>query len=271
MNGILIVNHFLQGEKFNTLHSHLLKSAENMGIGLSLKTNLEAAFFNEKADFMLFWDKDIMLAKSLERRGFRVFNSSAAIRKCDNKAETYIELSGVVKQPKTLIAPLTFYEADFSVFVDEAAEILGLPLVFKECFGSFGQQVFLCRTKQEILSHITQKPFILQEFVEKACGSDIRIEVVGGKAVCAVRRENENDFRANISNGGAAFEYEPTAEQCRIAVDACNALGLDFGGVDIMCDDIVCEVNSNAHIINLMNCTGIDIAPIIFKEILSRL
>lgn len=86
MNGILIVNHFLQGEKFNTLHSHLLKSAENMGISLSLKTNLEAAFFNEKADFVLFWDKDIMLAKSLERRGFRVFNSSAAIRKCEKSA-----------------------------------------------------------------------------------------------------------------------------------------------------------------------------------------
>jgi len=95
--------------------------------------------------------------------------------------------------------------------------------------------------------------------------------VAGGRAVCAVRRENKNDFRANITNGGTAFKYEPTQAQCKTAVEACRVLGLNFGGVDILCDDMVCEVNSNAHIINMMNCTGVDIAPILFKEILSRL
>lgn len=236
-----------------------------------LKTNLEMAFYNEKPDFVLFWDKDIMLAKALEQKGIPVFNSSEAIRKCDNKAETYINLLGVVSQPKTIIAPLTFFKADFTEFVNRAAEELGLPLVFKECFGSFGEQVFLCRTKEEILNHITENPFILQKFIEEARGSDVRIEVVGGKAVCAMKRENKNDFRANITNGGTAYKYIPTAQQCETAVRACNALGLDFGGVDIMCDDIVCEVNSNAHIINMMNCTGVDIAPIIFEDILSKL
>lgn len=271
MNGLLVINHFLRSEKFNILHRHLIESAEKQGIKLVLKTNLEAAFLSETPDFVLFWDKDIMLAKQLEGQGLPVFNSSDAIRKCDNKAETYIELSGIVKQPKTIIAPLTFFKADFGEFVDKAIDVLGLPLVFKECFGSFGEQVFLCSTKQEIMNHISEKPFILQEFIKEAQGSDIRIEVVGGRAVCAVRRENKNDFRANITNGGTAYAYTPTPKQCEAAVNACNALGLDFGGVDIMCDDIVCEVNSNAHIINIMNCTGIDTAPLIFKDILSKL
>lgn len=271
MNGILIVNHFLKGEKFDILHSHLVQSAMSLGINLIVKTNLEAVFMSERPDFVLFWDKDIMLAKSLERRGIPVFNSSEAIRKCDNKAETYIALSGVVKQPKTLIAPMTFFRADFTEFVDGAVKILGLPLVFKECYGSFGEQVFLCRTKEEIISHISEKLFILQEFISGANGSDIRIEVVGGRAVCAMRRENKNDFRANITNGGTAYPYEPTEKQCRIAVDACRVLGLDFGGVDILCDDILCEVNSNAHIINIMNSTGVDIAPMIFEDILNKL
>lgn len=271
MNGLLVINHFLRSEKFNILHRHLIESAEKQGINLMLKTNLEALFLSETPDFVLFWDKDIMLAKQFEGQGLPVFNSSDAIRKCDNKAETYIELSGIVKQPKTIIAPLTFFKADFGEFVDKAIDVLGLPLVFKECFGSFGEQVFLCSTKQEIMSHISEKPFILQEFIKEAQGSDIRIEVVGGRAVCAVRRENKNDFRANITNGGTAYAYTPTPKQCEAAVNACNALGLDFGGVDIMCDDIVCEVNSNAHIINIMNCTGIDTAPLIFKDILSKL
>lgn len=271
MNGILIINHFLKGEKFDALHSHLVQSAGSLGINLIVKTNLEAVFLAERPDFVLFWDKDIMLAKSLERLGLPVFNSSEAIRKCDNKAETYIALSGDFKQPKTLIAPMTFFRSDFTEFVDGAVKILGLPLVFKECYGSFGEQVFLCRTKEEIISHISENPFILQEFISGANGADIRIEVVGGRAVCAMRRENKNDFRANITNGGMAYPYEPTEKQCEIAVDACRALGLDFGGVDILCDDILCEVNSNAHIMNMMNSTGVDIAPMIFEDILSKL
>ncbi len=271
MNGILVVNHFLNGEKFNKLHSHLIKSAEKEGIKLTLKTNLELAASDDKADFVLFWDKDVNLAKSLEKKGLKVFNSSEAIRKCDNKAETYIELSGIVNQPKTLISPLVFFKSDLSEFVDKAVEILGLPLVFKECYGSFGAQVFLCTSRQEIISHISERPFILQQFIKEACGRDLRLEVVGGSVVCAIARENKNDFRANITNGGTAAEYIPTEKQCEIAVSACRALGLDFGGVDIMCDDIVCEVNSNAHIMNIMKCTGVDTAPLIFREILSRL
>ena len=55
------------------------------------------------------------------------------------------------------------------------------------------------------------------------------------------------------------------------AVDACKALGLTFGGVDIMQGNTVCEVNSNSHIINIMQTTGVDVAPLIFEEILGRI
>ncbi len=272
MKSLLIVNHFLNGEKFNNLHSHLVKSAAKQGISMEIQTNLQAAVDFKKADFVLFWDKDVVLARRFEKAGVPVFNSSASIRKCDNKAETYVELNGVVKQPKTLVAPLTFFESDFAPFIDKAIEILGLPLVFKECYGSFGAQVYLCYTKQDILSHINgAKPFILQEFVAEAVGEDLRLEVVGGKVICAIRRKNKNDFRANITNGGIAEKYIPTAEQCQIATKACNALGLTLGGVDLLANDIVCEVNSNAHIMNIMNATGIDVAPVIFEEIKSKL
>lgn len=271
MKGILAVNHFLSTQKFNTLHGYLLKSAETCGIELALKTNLELALEIPSADFVLFWDKDTNLAARLEKKGLPVFNSAKSVEFCDDKAKTYTALEGVVKQPKTIIAPKTYFKADFSEFVDGAVEILGLPLVFKECFGSFGEQVWLCKSKQEIISHITEKPFILQEFIAGSTGHDIRIEVVGGRVAAAVRRENKNDFRANVTNGGTMTPYQPTEEEKNIAVDACSALGLTFGGVDILDGGYVCEVNSNAHIINIMNCTGIEIAPMIFDEIRSRI
>lgn len=271
MKGILAVNHFLTGEKYNTLHRHLLESAAACGVGLELRTNLELALDAPAADFVLFWDKDVNLAARLEKNGIPVFNSAKSIALCDDKAKTYIALGGIVKQPETLASPMTYFKADLSEFVNGAVRRLGLPLVYKECYGSFGEQVFLCKSKADILRHITEKPFILQEFIESAAGRDIRIEVVGGKAVCAVRRENKNDFRANVTNGGSMTPYTPSAEEKQTAVAACEALGLTFGGVDLFEGGIVCEVNSNAHIINIMNCTGVDIAPLIFEEIRSRL
>lgn len=271
MNGILLVNHFLNGEKFNELHSHLVKSAKKQNINLAIKTNLELAADEVNADFVLLWDKDINLARRIEKSGVPVFNSSSSVAVCDDKARTYIELSGIVPQPKTLVAPKTYFDVDMSEFVDNAIGCLGLPLVFKECFGSFGEQVYLCKNREDVMSHITAKPFILQEFIADSAGSDTRIEIVGGKFVSAVKRNNPADFRSNVTNGGTMTPVVPDNEMIETAVKACDALGLTFGGVDILDNGMVCEVNSNAHIINIMNATGIDIAPIIFNEITEQL
>lgn len=270
MDGILVVNHFLRGEKYESLHRHLQKSAAALDIELEIKTNLELAAQRAEGDFVLFWDKDVNLARRLEKGGLSVFNSADAIEKCDDKARTYIELDGIVSQPETLIAPKCYRKSDMTEFAERAAGILGLPLVFKECFGSFGEQVYLCRSVGDILARAGEKPFILQKFIAESAGRDKRIEVIGGKCVCAARRINENDFRSNVTNGGTMRSCAVSKSEEQTAVAACNALGLTFGGVDILDDGSVCEVNSNAHIINIMNATGIDIAPLIFSEIAER-
>lgn len=267
MKGILAVNHFLTTDKYNRLHSTLISSAAKENMELSVKTNLELACESPECDFVLFWDKDINLARRLEKAGRPVFNSAASIEKCDDKGRTYIELLDAVPQPKTILAPKTYFKADFSGFVENAVKKLGLPVVFKESFGSFGEQVFLCTTADEVLSHITDKPFILQEFIKESAGHDKRIEIVGGKVIAAMERYNACDFRSNITNGGRMKPCIPSESECETAVKACEMLGLHFGGVDILDGGLVCEVNSNAHIINIMNCTNIDIASEIFREI----
>ena len=268
MKAYLAVNHFLKGEKFDSLHNHLINSAKQFSIDLELKTNQQLIFEKEIPDFVLFWDKDYNVARLLEKRDIQVFNSASSIALCDDKAKTYLALKDFVPQPETIIAPLAFSDVDYSQFVHLAAEKLGLPLVFKECFGSFGEQVFLCKSEAEIISHINGKPFLLQKFIKESEGEDIRIEIIGGKCAAAMKRTNKNDFRSNITNGGTAVSYEPTQEEIYLAQNACKRLGLTFGGVDILKGGIVCEVNSNAHIINLMNVTGIDVAPMIFESII---
>ena len=266
-----MVNAYLKSEKFETLYRHLQNAATEAGISLALRTNEEMLFSGERPDFVLFWDKDVNVASLLEKRGIPVFNSAASIALCDDKARTYLALKDVVPQPETVLAPLSFFATDYTAFIRKAAEKLGLPLVYKECCGSFGEQVYLCHTVAEALSHVNGKPFLLQKYVAESVGEDMRLEIVDGKCVAAMKRTNKKDFRSNLTNGGTAVPYTPTAEQEEIAVRACEALGLTFGGVDMLKGNIVCEVNSNAHIINLMNVTGVDIAPLMFEAIRKKL
>lgn len=237
-----------------------------------IHANVRIQSLLEKCDFILFWDKDIVLAQALEAAGYRLFNSADAIACCDDKALTYARLRSVVEMPKTLHIPMTFSGIGYTdfEFLDEIVNVLGYPYVIKECSGSFGAQVYLATTRDEaqsILSQIGGKPCIVQEYIHacegisalnpssgaylgsnlgdnhasKSCnsenqrfGSDIRIQTVGNRIVAAMHRFNLNDFRANITNGGSMEPYEVTEEDRKIALKVAQVLNLDFAGIDII-------------------------------------
>ena len=123
--------------------------------------------------------------------------------------------------------------------------------------------------QKEIVTN-TNEPLIFQEFIAESKGKDIRINMVGNQAVASMLRYNNNDFRANITNGGSMKNYTPTEEEIAVAQKVCKALNLDFGGVDILFGKngpIVCEVNSNAHFKNIFDCTGVNVADYIGEYI----
>lgn len=286
MKAYLITNHYLVSEKFNTLNNLLVESAQKCGIELEPKTNAEMLSYltvggSEEIkgiDFILFWDKDITLCRMLEGLGIKVFNSSHAIAACDNKGLTHAILNRTgIKMPKTIIAPLSFNQEDMTDVVKSAAEKLGFPLIIKESYGSFGYQVFRAHDLYdavEIANAISPNPMIFQEYIAESYGRDVRLNVVGDKVVAAMERYNENDFRANVTNGGKMKPYSPTKEECDIALKACRALGLDFAGVDLLFGKdgpLLCEVNSNAHVKNILDCTGINVAEEIFEYIKGKL
>lgn len=292
MKGWLVVNEFLQSKKFDEIHSWLLQAANKQDIDMDLKTNAslmvelpadrEDAVRLEKPDFILFWDKDVKLAEHLEKLGFPVFNSARAIETCDNKALTHLALMHAgIRMPRTIIAPMTFENIGYTNldFAGRAAEKLGFPLVVKECFGSFGQQVYLAHDYGEltdIISKTGARPILFQEYIATSAGRDIRLQVVGNKVVASMYRHSVNgDFRANLTIGGRMEQYRPTEEQCRLALECCSIIGLDFAGVDILFGEndepIVCEVNSNAHFKNIYDCTGVNAAEAIIEYIRDKL
>ena len=283
LEGLLVVNGFLKNkiERFESLYQDLrnvfldndilLKEVNNDELLIIInKTNIP------KYDFILFWDKDVYLAKHLENLGYRVYNSAKSIELCDDKAKTalFLENSGI-KMPKTIIAPFTFtnnpLKQENLKFVDEVIKELHLPLIIKESFGSFGEQVYLASSIEEIkdiILKISPKPFIFQEFIKSSAGRDVRIEVVGGKVLGSVLRESQNgDFRSNVLQGGLMTPFDAEERFYDMALSTVKVLGLDFGGVDIMFGEngepILCEVNSNVHFRTFERVTGVSLPQVL--------
>lgn len=282
----LVVNGYIHTEKFEQLFDWLIQAAAKQHCLLEIKTNtqllmaFEQHIKDRQPQFVIFWDKDVRLARLLEKKGLLLYNSADSIEICDDKSRTYIELccSGI-RMPRTIIAPKTFRpqgypELDFSKQVEAQ---LTYPMVLKECFGSFGQQVYLIHNRQEMekcLEQIKNRPCLFQEYIASSKGRDIRIQMVGNQAVATMYRYHTSDFRANITGGGSMEPYEPDSRQLEMAQAVMRELKLDFAGIDILFgqneEPVLCEVNSNAHFINLYHCTGINAADHIVKHCLNR-
>ncbi|BES63591.1 RimK family alpha-L-glutamate ligase [Gottschalkiaceae bacterium SANA] len=229
-------------------------------------------------DFVLFWDKDLLLAKQFENMGIRVYNSSEAIEVCDNKMKTHQVLAEAgIPMATTIFAPFIYnnmVRKNFE-YLDRVIAKLGFPLVVKEAYGSFGQQVALMENREDLENWILKvggRPHLYQRYIRESHGEDLRLNVVGGKVVAAMKRSSETDFRANITLGGRMESYLPSDEEAELAIEAAAKLGLDFAGVDLLQTregPVICEVNSNVHFISLEACTGIDTAVHVMRWIKS--
>ena len=285
MKGWLVVNTFMDNAKFKNLYELLSDAFKKRDVSLEIKTAEDISLevnkpIINKPDFAIFWDKDIYLAKRLEQNGIRLFNNSVAVELCDNKILMYQELAkNNIRIPRTFIAPKTFEGLCYNKlsFLDKVIEEIGFPIVIKEAYGSFGEQVYLASDKESaksIIKRIGYKDFLMQEFIASSKGRDIRINVVGDKAVASMLRENKNDFRSNISSGGNGINYEPKQEYIDLAIKAAKALGLSFAGVDVMFGEdgpIICEVNSNPQFASTLKATGINLGEFISDYILKQL
>lgn len=289
LDGWLVVNRFLISDKFSELYDWLLSAADKNDMRLKLIHNDELLIdLQDEPDkwdhpaFCIFWDKDIRLAKYLEQRGIRLFNSARAIELCDDKGKTHLALARAgLSQPRTIIAPMTFANIGYTdhKFVDSVIARLGLPLIIKHSVGSFGGQVFLANSREQIVEIVSRNSgvgFLFQQYIAAGRGSDLRLQVVGGEVIGAMKRSaQEGEFRANLTLGGSMEEWNPDEKQVELAKSACVCLGLDFAGVDLLIDadgsPLICEVNSNAHFKTLYECTGVDAADAIMKYIRKNL
>ena len=130
---------------------------------------------------------------------------------------------------------------------------------------------------QHKVKEFAGESIVFQKFIEESRGRDVRVYVVGGKAVACAERCNKDDFRSNVQSGGkmTAIDINDSnyTEFVLLAEKTAKILGADFSGVDILYSNdcpLVCEVNSNAHFAGLTKATGIDVARCIVKHFLDK-
>ena len=154
--------------------------------------------------------------------------------------------------------------------VDSLKSKFDFPVIVKHGMVHKGKGVYKAEnledTKEIIRKSEFDPPFIIRQFIPN--DGDIRVFVVGGKAVAAMKRiPGEGEFRSNISLGGRGEVYNLAKNRNiqDLAERAAKLSGVEIAGVDII-EDIntgkpyILEVNDGPQFTGIEKYTGANVA-----------
>lgn len=210
-------------------------------------------------------------------------------------AALYGETSPVINEPQAVANTLHKFRAGAKLAADglpvpdaffgrsprtfeEWPEHLPDAAAYKHTIGTNGRDMSIVSPNEPVGPMINDEHAFVQEFLEDAEDrpSDVRVYVVGGEVVGAMRRHApEGDWRTNVALGGdvEGVTDELGREPRRLAKEATGVLGLDLAGVDLMPIDgewYILEVNATAGFKGLFSATGVSAAPHIARLAIER-
>lgn len=287
MQGIIITNQDIghnaykikrfteEGQKLGISLSHYINDGS-----LAVIKNNNIVINLPKADFVIYLDKDIYLARLLEKAGYRLFNNADFIKMCDDKMLTNIMCSNAdIKMPKTIAGPL-FYSPKLVgsnlKFLDSIVGELGLPLVMKRVYGSLGMGVYLVNTKEELIELYKEncrQPLQFQEYIKTSYGKSLRVIIIDKQIVGAFERYNEDDFRSNFGTHASSKEYKLEGKYLDLSKKIAEKFDIEYAGIDLLFGEndepVLCEINSNAFFEEFEKTTKINVAKL-FMEMVKR-
>jgi len=120
----------------------------------------------------------------------------------------------------------------------------------------------------------TEEGLLIQEFIRESRGKDLRVLVVEGEVVGAMRRHAaRGEFRANIHQQGHGEPVKLSKDVTDLAVKAAEIAGLEVAGVDILESrrgPLVVELNTSPGFEGLERATGLDVAGKILEYVVRR-
>jgi RimK family alpha-L-glutamate ligase len=164
----------------------------------------------------------------LAAAGVLVLNAPAALARTHDKLLTARAL-----RRAGLPHPHTWLIADGA-----PAPVPELPIVLKPRHGSWGRDVTLCRTHEEVQTVArrlrTEHGVLAQELVPPL-GWDLRLVVAGGRVVGSAKRiAAEGEWRTNVALGGRSVPADAPPLARTLAILAADAVHADLVGVDLL-------------------------------------
>lgn len=287
LKGAIIVNQEIGHNQYKI--ERLLEEFDKYGVPIDVFKNdgtlaeirNDNIVLNFNADFVLYLDKDIYLARFIEKCGIRLFNRADFIKLCDDKVLTFIACSNLgIKMPMTYAGPLMYREPkpeEFE-FLNKIEESLGYPMVVKKVYGSLGEGVYLVNNREELYkkySEIYRNPILFQKYISSSFGRSLRILIIDGKVFGGFVRFNHIDFRSNFGDTADGRTLVQPSKYYDFAQDIADKLNIEYAGIDLLFDEnenpILCEINSNAFFEEFEKVTGLNVAEAIVKMVLRKM
>jgi len=199
---------------------------------------------------------------ALEARGVACVNGPRAIERTVDKflASALLARDGL-PTPRTIACERAEDALD-------AFEELGGDVIVKPLFGSMGAG--MTRVDDRDVAYRVFRALELERavyYLQEALplDRDLRAFVVGGRVLAAIERVGSS-WRANLARGAQARATDLSAEQERLCLEAVEALGADYAGVDLL-GDLVLELNGIPGWHGLQEATGADVAAALVEHV----
>ena len=217
-------------------------------------------------------DHGVTIVRQFELMGTYVANTSDGIKNSRDKLHAAQILSSNHIPVPTAVLVRDWRDVDRAI-----RQVGGVPCIIKQLEGTQGGGVFLAHTEREA-SEIAWKVLannpegvLVQEYIRESHGRDVRVLVVGGKVVAAMRRRaHGREFRSNFHLGGTVESIELPDDYARIACKAARLLGLDIAGVDLLESSrgpLLLEVNSSPGLEGIEKASGVNVASHIMSHV----
>ncbi|HEU4384261.1 MAG TPA: RimK family alpha-L-glutamate ligase [Anaeromyxobacteraceae bacterium] len=212
----------------------------------------------------------LAVVNQLELSGVPVLNGARAISATRNKMRCLqlLAASGV-RVPTTVMA------SNASGLKEMVRLVGGMPVLVKLVSPGEKTGVMVCETLQSLEAALEAiqglgQNVIVQQYLLGGRGRDLRLLVVGGRVVAALRRRPRTGRMSRTLASGARFEAaEPRPAMERVALAAARIVGLEVCAVDML--EVkgglrVFEVNSSPGIREAEEACGVDVAAAIVER-----
>jgi ribosomal protein S6--L-glutamate ligase len=215
----------------------------------------------------------LAVVSQLELMRVPVLNGAYGIAASRNKMRSLQLLAAAaIPVPRTVMA------SNPSGLKDMVRLVGGVPVLVKLLSANEKTGVMLCESLQSLEAALEAilglgQNIVVQQYVRGAKGRDLRVLVVGGEVVAAMRRTPPPGRLSRSLRRGVQFErtdLPPSYE--RVAAEAARVLRLEVCAVDMLDvkgTPLVFEVNSSPSIREAEAACGVDVAARIVDRAIS--